>query len=131
MELVVGVLIGLVGIGLTVFYGIRSKKYEKYLEAYHRLDILKRQLLETIESLQRSNESKDKEMSALRSRIAHIDKISDSVHEGTFNPRRLRWSGVKCPKCGDSSMMLDDVDYWYHCSNCGHEEPADLSEGLT
>ncbi len=119
MELLIGVVIGLVGICLTFYYGVRSKKYEEYFQAYHQLDIQKRQLLERIELLRKSNQQKDVEISSLHYRIREIDRLSDSIHEGTFDPRKLKWS-AKCPKCGDT-MCLDDVDYWYHCHKCGYE----------
>ncbi|MFH1673762.1 MAG: hypothetical protein ABIF87_10125 [Pseudomonadota bacterium] len=120
MELIIGVIIGIIGIGFTVFYGVRSKKYERYLEGYRFLDIHKRELLKRLEILQTSNEQKETEIAKLRSKIAEIDKVSDAVHEHTFDPRKLKWSD-KCPKCA-KTMGLSDVDYWYRCRDCGYEQ---------
>jgi len=122
MELIIGVVIALIGISLTVYYGVRSKEYERHLRAYHRLDVQKRNLLERIELVRRSNQEKDAEIGALRAKIEEIDRLSDSVYERTFDPRKLAWT-AKCPKCGDT-MGLDDVDYWYHCHKCGYERDA-------
>ncbi|MGB9006966.1 MAG: hypothetical protein WCB96_14680 [Candidatus Aminicenantales bacterium] len=123
MELLLGVTIGLIGIALTVFYGVRSKKLERYLEAYHSLDLQKRDLLSKLASLQHSHQAKDAEISALRTRIEEIDRLSDAVQDRSFDPRKLKWTD-RCPKCGNA-MYLDDVDFWYRCHKCGHEEAGD------
>lgn len=115
MEFIIGISIGIVGIILTIYFGIRSKKYENALKNYHEIDLEKRKLIEKLINPQREQNINLSELNSNRKIIRNLDNKQDNI----FNPRDYP-QPIPCPKCGEE-MYMDDVDYYYECRKCGYE----------
>lgn len=118
---IISFIIGLIGIFLSIYFGIRSQKDEKRLKNIQKVEIEKRILQNEYFKLSIENENNKNELCELQKRIENLN-IKQNVF---FDPRSVPQSKI-CPKC-EKEMLMDDIDYFYVCNYCSYEEYSDSS----
>ncbi|MDH5711919.1 MAG: hypothetical protein OEZ15_09685 [Gammaproteobacteria bacterium] len=72
-------IVGILGVALTIFYGVRAHRYEEALRKAYRADLKQRELVKELFDLRFNAINQNEELKQLRKQIDKLNELQDKL----------------------------------------------------